>query len=131
MGNVYPEHSGKGNVTIMGIHVGYPLPRGDQEDHQEAKYQWWKRKAKVKEEKDDATLASKERKQRGKKKKDLSKVQCFNCGELGHFANTYPKKKDKGASDSKAATTNDDGSNDDATMSAHALREKRWGDMDI
>ena len=34
-----------------------------------------------KEEEDDATLASKERKQQGKKKRDLSKYRCFNCGE--------------------------------------------------
>ena len=83
-----------------------------------------------KEEEEDAALASREKKQ-GKKKKDLSKVRCFNCGDLGHFANSCPKKKDKGASDSKAAATNEDGSNDNATMSAHAPQEKRWGDMDI
>ena len=83
-----------------------------------------------KEDEEDAALAPREKKQ-GKKKKDLSKVWCFNCGDLGHFTNSCPKKKDKGASDSKAATTNDDGSDDDVAMSAHAPREKRWGDMDI
>ena len=83
-----------------------------------------------KEEEEDATLASREKKQ-GKKKKDLSKVRCFDCGDLGHFTSSCPKKKDKGASDSKAASANDDGFDDDGAMSVHAPREKRWGDMDI
>ena len=83
-----------------------------------------------KEKEEDATLASREKKQ-GKKKKDLSKVWCFNYGDLVHYASNCRKKKDKRASDSKVATTNDDGFDDDATMSAHAPREKRWGDMDI
>ena len=30
---------------------------------------------------------------KGKKKKDLSKVKCFNCGEMGHFSSRYLKKK--------------------------------------
>ena len=72
-----------------------------------------------KEEEVDAALESREKKQ-GKKKKDLSKVWCFNCGDLGHFTNNCPMKNDKGASDSKAAIANDYGSDDDATMSAHA-----------
>ena len=83
-----------------------------------------------KEEEEDAALASREKKQ-GKKKKDLCKVRCFNYGDLGHFANSCPKKKDKEAFDSKATVANDNGSDDDAAMSAHAPREKRWGDMDI
>ena len=39
-----------------------------------------------KEEEEDATLAS-AGKQEKRKKKDLCKVKCFNCGELGHYVN--------------------------------------------
>ena len=30
---------------------------------------------------------------KGKQKKDLSKVKCFNFGEMGHFSSRCPKKK--------------------------------------
>ena len=80
-----------------------------------------------KEDEDDAMLASK--RQQGKKKRDLSKIKCFECGELGHFANNCPqRKKDKEASTSKAAVA-DDGLEDDVAMSAHEPR--KWGDMDL
>ena len=66
------------------------------------------------------------------KKKDLSKVWCFSSGELGHFANSCPKRKDKEASDSKEeAAKRDDGNEDDVAMTAHVPREKRWGDIDL
>lgn len=40
---------------------------------------------KIKEEEEDASLASAGKQE--KKKKDISKVKCFHCGEVGHFAN--------------------------------------------
>ena len=70
------------------------------------------------EKEEDAALASK--KQQGKKKKDLSKIRCFRCGELGHFATTFPlRKKDKEAKSKVATAKEDDGSDDDVAMSAH------------
>ena len=44
----------------------------------------------------------------------------------------FVKRKVKGASNSKEATTKgDDGSDDDVAMSAHVPQEKRWGDIDL
>ena len=79
-----------------------------------------------KEEEEDPAL---ELKKQPKKKKDLSKIKCFQCGEMGNFSNhCLEKKKDKEASSSKAAVA-DDGLGDDVAMSAHELR--KWGDMNL
>ena len=49
-----------------------------------------------KEDEEDAALASKKQ---PKNKKDLSKIKCFQCGEMAHFDGHCPKKKrDKEAS---------------------------------
>ena len=91
------------------------------------KRQYNTRSSKVKkEEEEDAALASK--RQQGKKKRDLSKIKCFQCRELGNFTSNCPRKKDKEASTSKAAVA-DDVSEDDVAMSAHEPR--KWGDMDL
>lgn len=86
------------------------------------------------EEEEDAALAS-AGKQEKRKKKDLSKVKCFNCGELGHYANWCLRKKTKGeASDSKETPTKVEKEVEedvDCAMSAHVPLEKRWGNIEL
>jgi len=43
---------------------------------------------------------SKSNSSHGRKKGDMSKVRCFNCHEMGHYATNFPSKKSKkGSSD--------------------------------
>ena len=79
-------------------------------------------------------LAS-EGKQEKRKKKDLSKIKCFHCGELSHYATQCPRKKSKGESfETKVAPARAEKevlTDDDCAMSAHALLEKKWGDIEL
>lgn len=89
-----------------------------------------------KEEEKDTTLASSG--QQGvqkRKKKDISKVKCVNCGDLGHYSSQFPRKKGKGETSNSMSTPakveKDVETNDDCSMSAHAPLEKRWGYIEL
>ena len=59
------------------------------------------------EEEENVTLASKWQPGQPRRKKDISKVKCFRCGEMGQYASSFPlKKKDKDEKhDPKVETT--------------------------
>lgn len=87
-----------------------------------------------KEEEGDAAITSPGQ-QGMRKKKDIYKVKCFHCGELGHYASQFPRKKNKGeASDSKASLVKAEKEvkiDDGCAMSAHAPLEKRSEDIEL
>ena len=85
-----------------------------------------------KDEGEDVTLASTRYQGKHKrKKKDIYKVRCFRCGEMGHFTMQCPQKK--GKEDSKAAPIQADKEDDDedCTINVHAPLETRWADIEL
>ena len=81
---------------------------------------------KPKEEDENATLASKGQKEQWNKKKDISKIKCFQCGKLGHYTTQCPlKKKDKDEKhDPKAASAQ-------IEEEEFAMIAQRWGDIEL
>ena len=84
---------------------------------------------KIKEEEENIALASKG--QQKQKRKDISKVKCFSCSEMSHFASQCPlKQKDKDEKhDPKAALAKID--EDKFVMSAHGSPQGKWGDIEL
>ena len=76
-----------------------------------------------------------EGKQEKRKKKDLSKIKCFHCVEMGHYVTQCPRKKSKGeSSKTKVASARAEKevlTDNDCAMSAHTPLERKWGDIEL
>ena len=83
-----------------------------------------------KEEENNIVLALKG--QQKQKKKDLSKIKCFRCGEMGHYTTQCPlKKKDKEEKEDQQAGAAKIEARRDCAMLAHIPKGEKWADLEL
>lgn len=88
-------------------------------------------RSKPKVEEDNVALALKGQQGQQRRKKDVSKMKCFKCGEMGHYASQRPlKEKGKDEKhDPKVAVAKIDAK--EFTMAAEIPPRGRWADIEL
>ena len=87
--------------------------------------------SKPKEEDENVALAFKGQLEQRKRKKDISKIKCFRCGEMDHYTTQFPlRKKDKDENHNLKATP---GKIEEEKFSMTAERPlgARWADLEL
>ena len=86
--------------------------------------------SKPKEEDENATLSSKGKQAQWRRKKDVSKIKCFRCVEMGHYATLCSlRKRDKDEkNDPKAAPAKIE---EEFAMIAMIPPGGRWADLEL
>ena len=84
------------------------------------------------EEEDNTALASKGQQGQQRRKKDVSKVKCFICGEMGHYASQCPlKKKDKNEKHDPKVVAAKIEKEEEFTMTAKIHPGGRWANIEL